>query len=215
MCEEATATNPIDSPSNIACWLNISHELRTPANAILGHTELLLSGAMGPLSAEMRGSLGSIQQAGLDLMAQIDQAIAVGQKLPLPDLKLTEVDGLVDLLNDAWNKAEITEVAAGIPNGASCVQEYRPTHWFRVLALTLHSLEAKPSTSSRPDRSSSSLSVCEIDHTQTSQLVLEFSSCDRADFPDCVKIIEAALAMTGGTLIQNPGKLCLIWPIRT
>jgi hypothetical protein len=96
---ESTAADPIESSSTLARWLNISHELRTPANAILGHVELLLSGAMGPLTGEMRASLGNIQQASLDLMAQIDQAVRIGETLPFSDPASPDIDALVEPLN--------------------------------------------------------------------------------------------------------------------
>ncbi len=215
MYKKTGAKKPIDSPSCLADWLNVSHELRTPANAILGHTELLLSGAIGALSAEMRTSLGNIQKAGLDLLAQIDQAIEVGQTLPFSDFTEPEVDVLTDLLIDAWTKAYMIEIAAGAARSVSCAQDRGPTHWLRILAIILHSLEAKPSSSLRPDCSSTSPSACDIDHSRTSYLVLECLSNDRADFPGCVKMIEAALVMTGGMLVQSPGEICLIWPLRT
>ncbi|MEM8947950.1 MAG: histidine kinase dimerization/phospho-acceptor domain-containing protein [Pseudomonadota bacterium] len=67
----------------IAAWLNLSHELRTPANAILGHLELLLNGSAGPLSSEMRGTLGEIQRAALTLSTQISEAIERAENIPL------------------------------------------------------------------------------------------------------------------------------------
>ncbi|NJO35734.1 MAG: hypothetical protein HC869_24305 [Rhodospirillales bacterium] len=68
----------------MAAYLNLSHELRTPANAILGHVELLLSGSAGPLSCEARASLGDIQRAAVALSAQIGQMISLAETLPAP-----------------------------------------------------------------------------------------------------------------------------------
>ena len=47
---------------------------RTPLNAILGNTELLLDGSAGPLSSEARACLGDIQLAGQRLMRQVERA---------------------------------------------------------------------------------------------------------------------------------------------
>ena len=70
---------------SLAAWLNLSHELRTPANAILGHVELLLSGAAGPLSQEVRASLGDIQQAASSLTGTISEMVRVAGDMPPPD----------------------------------------------------------------------------------------------------------------------------------
>ncbi|MGI9487167.1 MAG: histidine kinase dimerization/phospho-acceptor domain-containing protein [Geminicoccaceae bacterium] len=69
---------------HVAAWLNLSHELRTPANAILGHLELLLGGSAGPLSSELRCSLGEIQQAALQLSKQIGAAVELAEGIPTP-----------------------------------------------------------------------------------------------------------------------------------
>jgi signal transduction histidine kinase len=70
--------------NQVATCLNLSHELRTPANAILGHVELLLSGSIGPISAEMRTSLGEIQKAALALHTQLGKVIHLAEGLTLP-----------------------------------------------------------------------------------------------------------------------------------
>lgn len=75
------AQGPEDS-LHIAAWLNLSHELRTPANAILGQVELLLSGCAGPLSSEARASLGDIQRAAFALMTQIGDIISLAEEIP-------------------------------------------------------------------------------------------------------------------------------------
>ena len=67
---------------HVAAWLNLSHELRTPANAILGHLELLLGGSAGPLTSELRCSLGEIQKAALQLSKQIGAAVTLAEGIP-------------------------------------------------------------------------------------------------------------------------------------
>ena len=71
-----------DKSPHIAALLNLSHELRTPANAILGQVELLLSGGAGPVSGEMRASLGDIQRAAIDLSVQLSEVVAIAETLP-------------------------------------------------------------------------------------------------------------------------------------
>lgn len=69
---------------NAAAWLNLSHELRTPINAIHGHVELLLSGSAGPLSTDMRTSLGDIQKAAAALTTQMTRIVHLAERVPAP-----------------------------------------------------------------------------------------------------------------------------------
>lgn len=73
------------SQQHAAAWLNLSHELRTPTHAILGQVELILSGSAGPLSSEMRVSLGDIQHAAIQLSAQISDVIKHAEALSVSD----------------------------------------------------------------------------------------------------------------------------------
>ena len=75
---------PSSESSHVAACLNLSHELRTPTNAILGHVELLLSGSAGPLTFDMRASLGEIQEAALALHRQLGMVIRLAEDLPVP-----------------------------------------------------------------------------------------------------------------------------------
>lgn len=70
--------------NHAAACLNLSHELRTPANAILGHVELMLSGSAGPISIEMRTNLGEIQKAALAIQSQLDLVIRLAEGFPMP-----------------------------------------------------------------------------------------------------------------------------------
>ena len=70
---------------HIAAWLNLSHELRTPTHAILGQVELLLSGSAGPLSSDMRASLGDIQRAAATLSTQIGNVIRLAEGIRIGD----------------------------------------------------------------------------------------------------------------------------------
>jgi signal transduction histidine kinase len=56
-----------------AILANLSHEFRTPLNAILGFSELLLSETVGPLNDDrQREYIGDIHRSGLRLLTMID-----------------------------------------------------------------------------------------------------------------------------------------------
>lgn len=73
---------PEEDRPHVAGLLDMSHELRTPTHAILGHVELMLSGSTGPLSADMRASLGEIQRAAITLSHQIARTIELAETIP-------------------------------------------------------------------------------------------------------------------------------------
>ncbi|MBW8481857.1 response regulator [Actinomadura sp. PM05-2] len=56
-------------------WANISHELRTPVNGVIGLTRLLLDPAAEPLTAEQRHQIGLIADAGGTLRALVDELL--------------------------------------------------------------------------------------------------------------------------------------------
>ena len=53
----------------------ISHELRTPMNAVLGYTQLLSDGIDGPVTALQRDHLGRVRASGQHLLALIDDLL--------------------------------------------------------------------------------------------------------------------------------------------
>ncbi|MBK1612945.1 hypothetical protein CKO44_05600 [Rubrivivax gelatinosus] len=57
----------------------MSHELRTPLNAILGFSGLLLMQQAGALSGEQRHQLAIVRQSGEQLLALIEQLLALAQ----------------------------------------------------------------------------------------------------------------------------------------
>ncbi|HWB82346.1 MAG TPA: histidine kinase dimerization/phospho-acceptor domain-containing protein [Nannocystaceae bacterium] len=54
---------------------NMSHDLRSPLNSVLGFSELLLSGIDGPLVAEQREIVETIHVSGRELLQQIDDIL--------------------------------------------------------------------------------------------------------------------------------------------
>ncbi|HSH69845.1 MAG TPA: PAS domain-containing protein, partial [Deferrisomatales bacterium] len=54
---------------------NISHELRTPMNSILGFTELLIDGVDGRLNADQHGSLRRIERNARKLLRLINEVL--------------------------------------------------------------------------------------------------------------------------------------------
>jgi PAS domain S-box-containing protein len=66
---------------------NISHEFRTPLNAILGYTSMLLSGVSGEMNEEQRKDLGRVESNGKTLLGLITDILDISRieagKLPL------------------------------------------------------------------------------------------------------------------------------------
>ncbi len=103
---------------------NVSHELHTPLNAIIGFSDLLDDGAGSQLSDDDRRSfLQSINQSGRDLLGVINDILDMSQ-IETGELKLAE--GAVDL--ESCIEASIAMIAeqaankglvlvAGLPDG--------------------------------------------------------------------------------------------------
>jgi len=80
---------------------NMSHDLRSPLNSILGFSELLLSGIDGPLTDEQREMIAVIHSSGGELLQQIDDILDAA-KLDAGRLELhPEPSPPVALLNRA------------------------------------------------------------------------------------------------------------------
>jgi signal transduction histidine kinase len=54
----------------------ISHELRTPMNAILGYTALMGDGLYGPVSADQQDHLGRVRSSGQHLLGLIEELLS-------------------------------------------------------------------------------------------------------------------------------------------
>src|SRR5262249_5079084 len=76
----------------------ISHELRTPLNIILGYTDFLLEGDMGPLNTEQIDALHHVAKSGRDLLELISFSLDINRleagRLPL-DLGKVDVANLM------------------------------------------------------------------------------------------------------------------------
>ena len=53
----------------------MSHEMRTPLNAVLGYVDLLEVEIAGPLTEEQRGQLARVRSASAQLLAMVDQVL--------------------------------------------------------------------------------------------------------------------------------------------
>jgi PAS domain S-box-containing protein len=84
---------------------NISQELRTPLNSIIGFSSLLLSGAPGPINEEQGKQLSIVRDAGERLLALVEDVLDISQlqgtntrlprePTPLRDMALRVADNL-------------------------------------------------------------------------------------------------------------------------
>jgi signal transduction histidine kinase len=94
---------------------NVSHEVRTPLNAILGYTNLLLHGVHGPLTTKQKTSLGRVDSNAQHLLALINDLLDLSQtdagKMPL---RLTSFD-LAHLLRETLGEVEPLIAETQIP----------------------------------------------------------------------------------------------------
>ena len=209
------ASPSADGSTTVAEWLNISHELRTPANAILGHLDLLLSGSLGPLSSEARQSLGDIQQASMSLLEQIREAIEVGQRLSLPASdRDKEIDELAYSLHQSWKTREPFHHLTDGPSAfgrESDAPPNRPAKWLYVVAMLLHQLGAVSVRVNQQDEEKAGFPDRVDDHPQSEWRFLYQHSC-LMETKIALSMIEAALATVGGSFRHQPGQLILVCP---
>ncbi len=115
---------------------NMSHEIRTPMNAVINFASLILDGAYGPISDELRDAVEEIDRNGESLLILINDLLdlskieAGAMKLRLAECSPEEcIDAAVSALE--WKAAEkglrmVREVEPDLP--AIVADERRVTH---------------------------------------------------------------------------------------
>ncbi|MFI7277479.1 ATP-binding protein [Streptomyces sp. NPDC049879] len=79
--EEKTRALALASEAKTRFWANVSHELRSPVNAVIGLTRLMLTADAGsdPLTADQRRQLSLIASSGTTLLALVDELLDVAK----------------------------------------------------------------------------------------------------------------------------------------
>jgi PAS domain S-box-containing protein len=129
---------------------NVSHDVRTPLNAILGYTSLLLRGVAGPLAPSQRDSLGRVDANARHLLTLITDILDISRieagKMPvrlssiklkdLVDEIMSEVDPLIATSNLA--------VTATVPDGLPMIRSDRQKVKQILLNLLTNALKFTP-----------------------------------------------------------------------
>jgi signal transduction histidine kinase len=79
----------------------ISHELRTPINAVLGYTELLSDEISGPISAVQRDNLGRMRASGTHLLGLIEDLLGYARIEAGKEVVRPETIALVDVVEQS------------------------------------------------------------------------------------------------------------------
>jgi signal transduction histidine kinase len=79
----------------------ISHELRTPMNAVLGYTALLAEEVYGPVSAAQKEHLGRVHDSGTHLMALIEELLGYARIEAGHEIVSAETVWLADIVEQS------------------------------------------------------------------------------------------------------------------
>jgi signal transduction histidine kinase/CheY-like chemotaxis protein len=77
--EEKTRQLSLVSEAKTRFWANVSHELRSPVNTVIGLARLLLDPAGDPLTAEQRRQVALIASSGNTLLALVEELLDVAK----------------------------------------------------------------------------------------------------------------------------------------
>jgi signal transduction histidine kinase len=93
---------------------NMSHEFRTPLNAMLGYTSMLLQGVSGPLAPPVRRQLSRIESNGRHLLAIINDILDISRieagQMPLQ----TTTFALADLVHEVIAELDLLIRRSGL-----------------------------------------------------------------------------------------------------
>jgi signal transduction histidine kinase len=108
--ERAQASAERANASKAHFVATISHELRTPINAVIGYTDLLSHEIAGPVNVEQQGHLGRMRDSGAHLLALIDELLSyarieAGEETVRPEVMLLNevVDRSLELVQPIAN----------------------------------------------------------------------------------------------------------------
>jgi PAS domain S-box-containing protein len=129
---------------------NVSHDVRTPLNAILGYTSLLLRGVAGPLATPQRDSLGRVDANARHLLTLITDILDISRieagKMPvrLSPIRLKElVDEIMSEVEPLIATSNLT-VTATVPEGLPIIRSDRQKVKQILLNLLTNALKFTP-----------------------------------------------------------------------
>ena len=129
---------------------NVSHDVRTPLNAILGYTSLLLRGVSGPLGPTQQESLARIDANGRHLLILINEILDISRieagKMPvrLSSIKLNElVDEIMSEVEPLIARSNLV-VTANVPPRLAPIRSDRQKVKQILLNLLTNALKFTP-----------------------------------------------------------------------
>lgn len=120
----------------------ISHDLRTPLNAVIGFSDVMSAELLGPVGhPRYREYAGDIRDSGRRLLKAAEDTLAMTSMVTQSTDRLPRVLNLAELLNDAWGTCEddassrqIAITRSGIPDD---LQVSAPAHPLRQALVNL------------------------------------------------------------------------------
>ena len=104
----------------------VSHELRTPLNSIIGFSELLMHGLVGPLTDEQSRQVGIVNESGKNLLALVSDFLDISKiEAGLIELQVVAVD-LVDVLQSSLDSQREPATGRGLSLAPLDVAATRP-----------------------------------------------------------------------------------------
>lgn len=207
--EDVAPEAPRVQAATESLWTHLGHELRTPLHAIMGNVELLVDGSAGPLSADARACLGDVQNAGRQLLRQVDRVLLLLQAAATP-APVAEAE--VDLL--ARLRAALHGQVAGPalePQDARLVLRGDP-FWLEtwVSALVEGLLAGAGGSAARR------ISIERLADPAPHEVGLRIAGWDnetRPWSPVTAMLIDAIVRLHGGRMLPQAGPgVCIAWP---
>jgi len=129
---------------------NVSHDVRTPLNAILGYTSLLLRGVSGPIDRTQRDSLARVDANARHLLTLINEILDISRieagKMPVRNSAIKLQDLIAEIMSEVEpliGTSNLT-VTAKVPEGLPILQSDRQKVKQVILNLLTNALKFTP-----------------------------------------------------------------------